>query len=186
MEEEWKDIEGYEGLYQVSNFGRVRSLDRVIKCKDGRSKKYRGLVLKPSTDKNGYLQLLLHCRGCKRFYVHRLVADAFLPNPNNLPIINHKDCNPSNNCVNNIEWCDYKYNNNYYDRNIKLSNTKRNNTYNTKKVLQYTLNNEFVKEWPSAMEIERELGFTNQSIGSCCRGEKSCKTAYGFIWKYAV
>ena len=106
MDEMWKDIEGYEGLYQVSNTGQAKSLN------------YKGSgeakLLKQSTNKQGYKRITLCKNGkTKRYSVHRLVALAFIPNPDNLPIINHKDENPSNNNVNNLEWCTYKYNINY-------------------------------------------------------------------------
>jgi hypothetical protein len=110
----WKDISGYEGLYQVSNTGKVRSLNYRH---TGKTK-----VMKPSTNKLGYKCVNL-CKDGKRkiYFIHRLVALAFIPNPNNYPIINHKDENPSNNAVWNLEWCTYEYNNNYGNRNKKLS-----------------------------------------------------------------
>ena len=103
--EEWRDIEGYEGLYQISNLGRVKSFPRPTTP---------GGILKINKRKDGYCSVMLCKNGkTKRFSVHRLVAQAFIPNPNNLPIINHKDENPSKNIVDNLEWCDYEYNNNY-------------------------------------------------------------------------
>lgn len=112
----WKDISGYEGKYQVSNTGRVRSLNykRTGKIK----------VMKLSTNKLGYKIIMLSKNGkCKTWQVHRLVAQAFLPNPNNYPIINHKDENPKNNTVWNLEWCSQEYNINYGTRNEKASNS---------------------------------------------------------------
>ena len=106
--EEWRDIEGYEGLYQISNLGRVKSFPN---CKRKTTR-----ILKPGNNctGRGYLFIFLFKnKQKKRFYVHRLVAQAFIPNPNNLPMINHKDENPLNNNLNNLEWCDYKYNGNY-------------------------------------------------------------------------
>ena len=105
----WKDVVYFEGLYQVSNLGRVKSLNY---SRTGREK-----VLKPSKT-NGYLQVYLYKEGkSKRFSIHRLVAFAFIPNPNNLPIVNHKDEDKSNNCVDNLEWCTVAYNNNYGTKN---------------------------------------------------------------------
>lgn len=102
MKEIWKDIEGYEGMYQVSNLGRVRSL------------KYRDKknihILKGGTDKRGYKLIGLYFKERKTYKVHRLVAEAFIPNPNNLPQVNHIDGNPSNNIITNLEWCDSTYN----------------------------------------------------------------------------
>lgn len=118
--EEWKDIKGYEGLYQVSNLGRVRSLSRYVKHRTIYILK--GKLLKQRTRGKGYLAVTL-CKNSKlkHYYVHRLVAEAFIPNPNNLPQVNHKDENKSNNCVDNLEWCDDKYNTNYGTRNERHS-----------------------------------------------------------------
>ena len=110
MKEIWRDIKGYEGLYQASNLGNIRSLDR----KDGRGFNRKGFVMSPIPAKTGYLNIHLSKQGKgKTFQIHRLVAEAFLPNPENLQIINHKDENPQNNVVDNLEWCTYKYNSNY-------------------------------------------------------------------------
>ena len=118
MDEMWKDIEGYEGLYQVSNLGNVRSL------------KYAGgdkvKMLKQGTDKKGYKRVVLCKDGKHKSYsVHRLVAIVFVPNLNDLPIINHKDENPSNNNVNNLEWCTYEYNNTYGTARKRASESKK-------------------------------------------------------------
>ena len=162
IKEYWKDKKDYEGHYQVSNCGRVKSI------KFGKEK-----ILKQSKDKKtGYLHVGL-CKEniLKHFLVHRLVAEAFLDNPDNLPQVNHKDENPQNNVVSNLEWCDAKYNVNYGTRTERYS----------KPVLQYTLDGEFVREWPSARECGRN-GFNPRHVGDCCRGER--KTHKGFIWRY--
>ena len=107
MEEIWKDIVGYEGLYQVSNFGRVKNVNKNI-------------IKKPTELSKGYLRIGLNKHGkAKKIYSHRLVAQAFIPNPNNLPCVNHKDCNPKNNCVDNLEWCTHKENNSYKNHHLK-------------------------------------------------------------------
>ena len=117
MQEIWKDIEGYEGLYQVSNKGRVKSLKRKI-CSNS-NHKYNTLSEKLLKLSGGgkYIQVIL-CKDGKTSakLVHRLVAQAFIPNPNNLPCVNHKDENKKNNDVRNLEWCTYKYNNEYNGR----------------------------------------------------------------------
>lgn len=127
MEEIWKDIKGFNGIYQVSNLGRVKSIDRWIeyKSKNGNlsRKLIKGKIFTDCFDKGGYRSVTFSYNS-KNYYfsVHRLVAQTFIPNPDNLPQVNHKDENPSNNCVDTLEWCTAKYNNNYGNHNQKLSN----------------------------------------------------------------
>ena len=112
--EVWKDIPGYEDKYQVSNLGRIKSCTRTRKCKNGSIAIVRERILKPRTDKDGYKEVALSLNGANTYFrVHRLVATAFIPNPLSLPLVNHKDENPANNIVDNLEWCDYIYNRNY-------------------------------------------------------------------------
>lgn len=166
--EVWKDIKDYEGFYQGSNWGRVKSLER-IDC-IGHHRKER--ILKPKKDKYGYLQVNLWKNGKKKtFTVHRLVTEAFIPNPNNLPCINHKDECKTNNNVNNLEWCDNKYNNAYGTRTERCC----------KPVLQYDLEGNFIREWKSTAECGRN-GFKQGAVAACCRGE--LKKYKDFIWKY--
>ena len=166
MEEVWKNIEGYEGLYQVSSMGRVKSL------------KFTKEIIMELTYTHGYFRVGL-CRNgkAKHHLVHRLVAEAFIPNPDNLPIINHKDECKTNNVVENLEWCDHLYNNTYGTA-IQCRIEK-----NAKPVYQYSLDGDLIKEWPSAAEVKRSMGFSAGNIGQCCLGKR--KTAYGYIWKYA-
>lgn len=160
MIEIFKDIEGYEN-YQVSNYGSVKSL--------GNGKTRKEKVLKPFNTTKGYLYVDLYKQGKrKNYYIHRLVAQAFLPNPNNLPEINHKDEDKTNNHVTNLEWCDRKYNINYGTLKEKLS----------KPVICI----ETGKIYPSTMEVQRELGFAQSHISSACNGK--LKQAYGYTWKY--
>ena len=164
MTEIWHDIEGYEGLYQISNKGRVKSL-------------YNGSerILKPRDNGRGYLRVNLRKENTSKYIrVHRLVARAFIPNPDNLPEINHRDENKKNNCVENLEWCDRVYNVNYGTRNERIS----------RKILQYSKSGEFIREWQSAAEVERELNISHSNIIQCCRGNPKHTTAGGFIWKY--
>ena len=156
--------------YQISNKGRVKSNRRGI-----------AKILKPSDNGHGYLKV---CLDGKWYYIHRLVADVFIPNPHNLPQVNHKDCNRYNNDATNLEWCDMEYNNGYADRGNKIRKALTNHKGKSKPVIQYTIDNEFVKEWPSIREVERELGFNSSAISRCCRGE--LKQMYGYKWQYAV
>ena len=167
----WKDIAGYEGLYQVSDKGRVRSL------KYGKER-----ILKPRNIGQGYLQVIL-CknREMKQYYVHRLTAQTFIHNPNNLPQVNHKDEVKTNNSVENLEWCDRKYNNNYGTRNQRIAE-KNTNGKRSKPVIQFTKSGEFIKEYKSLMDVQRNLGYSQGNISGCCNGKR--KSANGFFWKY--
>lgn len=142
MQEIWKDIEGYEGLYQVSNKGRVKSLKRTIKT-NNKNHPYNTLSERLLKLNGGdrYVSVILYKDGhISAKNVHRLVAQAFIPNPNNYPIINHKDCNGRNNDVRNLEWCTYKYNNEYNGRvdkcRDKISKTLRAKTEHPKRTSQ--------------------------------------------------
>lgn len=167
-QEIWKDITDYEGLYKVSNLGRVKSL------KNDKEK-----ILKPVISSNGYLFVNLCKQGKQKpTNIHRIVAKAFIPNPNNLPIINHKDEDKTNNCVNNLEWCTYQYNNTYGSRIDRFISSNRNNPKTSKKVLCVETN----KIYHSVRQIERDLGFGIGNIWSCCNGKY--KQAYGYTWRY--
>lgn len=165
-EEIWCYIKGYEGLYEVSDKGRVRSL------KFGKER-----ILKPGRNQQGYLVVCLCKNGERETYrIHRLVAQTFTPNPDNLPEVNHKDENKENNSVQNLEWCDRKYNINFGTRNQRISEK------HLKPILQYTKSGEFVAEWRSAMDVQRNIGYLQNNISSCCNGK--CKSSNGFIWKF--
>lgn len=127
MIEEWRPIEGYEGLYEVSNTGQVRSLDKY----DSMNRFLRGRILRLFTDGLGYLRAQLYSNSKRKsFLVHRLVAQAFIQNPDNLPQVNHRDENPSNDNVDNLEWCDGKYNVNYGTRIDRIRDIRlKNGTY---------------------------------------------------------
>lgn len=167
MEEIYKDIEGYEGLYQVSNLGNVKSL------KNNKTKKEK--ILKPAI-RNGYKKVDLRKNKTKKTYsIHRLVAQAFIENPNNYPCINHKDECKTNNVVSNIEWCSYKYNSNYGSCIKRIAKAL------SKKVYQYSKEGELIAVWESTMECGRN-GFKQSSVVSCCNGER--KSHKGYIWSY--
>ena len=185
----WKtaiyDGEIYEGLYKVSNLGKILSLN------------YRNTgkadLMNTGKRKDGYLQVQLSKnKERKNCYVHRLVAETFLPNPDNLPEVNHKDEDKTNNFVflnedgtvnkkkSNLEWKNHIDNCNHGTRNERAAKANTNGKC-SKPVLQFTLDGEFIREWPSAMECERN-GFDQSNVSACCRGK--IKSAYGYIWKY--
>lgn len=172
--EKWKDVVGYEGYYMVSNEGRVRSLDRIVN--PSRPYTRKGELLKPYTDRDGYHRVTLFRQGNRRKKgVHQIVATAFIPNPENLPIINHKDEDPSNNQMENLEWCTHQYNSNYGDRNNKVSKGV------SKKVKSYNPVNGDVRNYKSMGEAKEE-GFSPSKISMCCNGKQ--KTHHGLLWKF--
>lgn len=201
MVEVWKDIEGFEGRYQISNLGNVKSL------RYGGRNEARNLV--PKVNNHGYEWVELIRNGKRScLQIHRLVAAAFIPNPkpNKYTIINHKDENPRNNCVENLEWCDYKYNSKYFmDRhriefgeNISkalIGKPKKINRYgirtrygvygsykHKRPVAQIDKDGNVVKIWDCLRQIEREDNKSQWSITQCCNGKR--KTAYGYTWHY--
>lgn len=192
MEEIWKDIINYEGLYQVSNLGNVKSMNY------GRTGEIK--LLKQSTNKQGYKSVhLFKNRKWKSYSVHRLVAMAFIPNPNNLPIINHKDENPSNNNINNLEWCTVTYNNTYgtarkragenisksvRGENHPLYGKKGKDNPTSKPILMYDREGNFIRRFDCVKDTNEYFGKKNayKNVSKCLRGIN--KTAYGFIFKY--
>ena len=171
----WKDVKDYEGLYQVSNLGRVKSLNRKSKTKGDKYYLRKGRILIPR--KSEYLYVIFVKENTRKTCkIHRLVAETFIPNINSYPCVNHKDENKYNNNVDNLEWCSWEYNNNYGKRNKKVS------IKNSKRVCQYTLNGHLIKEYYGMVEAERETGIAHQSIAHCCKGKYH--TAGGYIWKY--
>ena len=176
--EEWKDIKGYEGLYMVSNEGRVKSVERKV-WNSGKQcyKTIKERILKPGNNGEGYLIVNLCKEGNQKFYtVHRLVAQSFLPNPDNLPQINHVDENKKNNCVDNLEWCTNKYNINHGTRTDRMAKTR------SKPVLGISLDGKSYLYFNSTRDAERLGGFNQGAISDCCRGER--KSHHGYTWEY--
>lgn len=180
MQEVWKDIEGYEGLYQISNCGRVKSLN------------YRRhgypQILVPKENNSGRLWIeLARDREKRCFLIHRLVAQAFIPNPNGYAEINHKDENPHNNVADNLEWCNRQYNVSYYYQRHPNGPTKCcSERYGNRKKLpieQRSADGVVVRIWKNSREIFLETGMSDWSISECCRGNRN--TAYGYYWQYA-
>lgn len=181
--EEWRDIVGWEGLYQVSNLGRVRSLTMLMHTR-GEGVWYKnGKILKPYVNRLGYWRYCLSHRGCsKKESAHRLVAEAFIPNPNGYPIINHKDENPSNNRISNLEWCTHKYNNGYGTKPERCSKALRNYPDWSYPVLQYDMQYNFIQEYPSIKEVERVTGIDRCNVMRCCEGKQL--STHDYIFKY--
>ena len=187
MEEIWKTIEDYPN-YMVSNMGRVKRLSTGYYRRTEK-------ILNPQIQSNGYLHINLSQKGkTKCFLVHRLIAQVFIPNPNNLPQVNHINENKTDNRVENLEWCDRKYNINYGNGISKRVKTnKENGTYKkigeinskirSKSILQFSKDNSFIRKWDSIIDVQRELGYDNRQICSCLKNRQ--KTAKGFKWVYA-
>lgn len=189
MKEIWKDVQNWEGLYQVSNFGNVRTLHY--------KKPY---LMHPVIDKKGYARVSFVVKNSKKYFrygVHRLVAEAFIPNPNNLPCINHKDEDKTNNRVDNLEWCTVEYNNNYGTGKWRSGDARRGRKFSElhlehlreshaksqgKLVNQYDSHYNLLGTFNSISEASRQLNIPIASISSCCRGV--ARSAGGFIFKY--
>lgn len=168
--EEWKPIIGYEGLYEVSNLGIVRSLNKT-------NNQYSMYATAGTSDgKHGYLKVKLQKNGkSKSFQVHRLVAEAFIDNPDKLPQVNHIDEDKQNNKVNNLEWCSAKYNSNYGTRTERLAKAQGKPIYQLK-------DNVIINKFNSLMDAERKTGINNRNIWRVLKGIRKHTGGYG--WKY--
>ena len=199
MKEIWKDIKGYEGIYQVSNLGRVKSLDRI----DSNNHPLKGVILKPYISNSGYLLVGLYKQQKRdRKLLHRLVAEAFIPNPENKPEIDHINTIKTDNTVflnedgsinyekTNLRWTTRKENINNPLTKTKMQINARKPSkgkygkkhHRSKPIIQYDKEGNFIKEWDCANDVERVLGISNKHIGSVCLGKR--KSCGGYIWKY--
>lgn len=193
----WKDVPGYEGLYQASTSGRIKSIPRNGTL---------GGILVGAISKHGYRRVLLYSKNKRKDWrVNRVIATTFIPNPNNLKQVNHKDEIKLNDRADNLEWCTSKYNNNYGTLPKRRSELRKKFKYSdsskikmsesqkrivkrggqspyAKKVYQYDKAGDLIKMWDSLSDIERELGYAHGNVGDVARGNK--EFAYGFSWSY--
>ncbi|MDP4117688.1 MAG: NUMOD4 domain-containing protein [Bacillota bacterium] len=197
MQETWKDVKGFGGRYQVSNYGRLRSLEMEVLCRNGKRRIVNGSTLKERINhKSGYVQYLLCMDGCKIYkYAHRLVAETFLANPENKPTINHKDENKRNNRIENLEWATYSENNTYNDgikrRLIHTDIKKRTEKIDykakaekqKKPIIQFDLCGNKIKKWDGAIDAARILKIDKGALRQCLYGKT--KTSGGYIWRFA-
>lgn len=182
MQEEWRDVVGFDG-YQVSNLGKIRGLDRL----DCIGKVVHGKEKRTKRNNRGYVMASLRKDGAEHTkLIHRLVAEAFIPNPNNYPQVNHKDEDKENNSVDNLEWCTNLYNRHYgtgYARSVAKHDYKKITEANQKPVKQYSTSGGLIKTWSGVMAAYRATGIHESSIRQCCYGKS--QTAGGFYWEYA-
>lgn len=177
------------GIYQVSNLGSVRSLTRKVNTFNG-FRITQGKILKPLKANNGYYRIdLKQHQKNKYISIHRLVAETFIPNPNNLPQVNHKDNNPANNRADNLEWCTQSYNIKYAYKygNAKPTSgcfEKGNIPHNRRKINQYSKNKELIASYISIKEASNCTHIKRTAINNCL--SKRCKTSGGYIWEYAT
>ena len=191
-EEIWKDIPGYNGRYQASNLGRIRSTGKTVVQKNGVTKSIRGKILHQFMAPSGYLYVTVSAevgKFCPK-RAHRLIAQTFIPNPDNLPQINHKNANKADNRIENLEWCTVEYNTYYGHRIEKYSRANINNPTLSKGVSQYSLDGKYLRSFPSIAEAVRFLNKDKASasrIGQCCRHlYKLCNSAYGYLWEFTT
>ena len=179
MDEIWKSITETDGRYEVSNLGNVRSVDRYARVCGGSQRLVKGRNITPMKCSNGYLELQASM-GTKRkcLLIHRLVAQYFIPNPNNYPEVNHKDENPQNNHADNLEWCTSKYNCNYGTRNQRCVEKVI-----KKPVKQLSLDGKVIKTFSMISEAKRPTGIDATQITRVCKGKNI--TAGGYKWEYA-
>ena len=171
-EEQWKVIKDYEGLYQVSNLGRVKSLERITYRKNGTPLTVKEKILKGFKSKEYRVVELSKDGETNTEFIHKLVAQSFIPNPNNFDVVHHKDHNPLNNSAENLEWIDK-------DEHYKLHHKEQ-----SKKVYQYNLDGKLIKIWESVHKASRELGCSSGNIFRCLNDKR--KTACGSKWSYEI
>ena len=185
MEEIWKDIDGYEGKYQVSTNGRVRSIDRYVIDKKGHSVFRNGCIMKPYYTKTGYqfIRIGVFNEKHRDAYIHRLVAEAFLPNPDNLPEVNHKNEIKDDNHLENLEWCSRLYNARYGTIRKRQSETRKD--ISIRPIVQRDLDGRLLAIYRTPGEAYRQTGIDSSAIIKVCKGRERFITAGGFLWSFA-
>lgn len=175
--EQWKDVQGHEGKYQVSNEGRVRSVDRYIEDTNGNRYFRNGQILAQAKDRDGYMIVALG-RNFPNQKVHQLVAKAFIPNLENKSEVGHWDCDGSNNIVENLYWCSREENMRHPITRERIKNSKQ-----LKPIQQIDKESgEIVMEYESLHEMHRQTNYSRWAVGECCKG--NAKTYKGFKWRY--
>ena len=177
----WKPVKGYEGLYEVSNNGKVRSL------KNSRHNVRKEPLLKKQFLGSWGYPIVALCKEGKSIgvLVHRIVAEAFIPNPNGYEFVNHKDEVKTNNLVENLEWCTQKYNNNYGTAKQRgIETRKKNGSYATKKLFQYDKSGNLISTFNSIVEASRCLKINASTLSNCANGKRHYRSAHGYVFKF--
>ena len=178
MENEWKPVVNYEGLYEVSSDGKIKSVARIIKDCNGNTRVWHERIMKYAKDKDGYFRVQLSKNGkATSKLVHRIVAEAFIENPEKLPLINHKDENKNNNNYKNLEWCDAKYNSNYGNAIEKRVSSRR--------IPILAIKKNKILYFNSIADASRELGLNRANVIGCLKNHYGRKTAKGWVFEYA-
>jgi hypothetical protein len=180
MEEIWKDIDFTNGEYQVSNLGRVKSMERLRVMKDGRKRIFPSIMLKPRHN-NPYYAISIYS---KNYEIHRLVAKAFIPNIDNKRCVNHKDCNKLNNCIDNLEWVTHSENIQHALQNDRIPRFFGIKNKNARAIIQYDKNGCFIKEWGCMSDVKRELGVDLSNLIKHMNKDPKFHSVKGYVFNY--